>query len=320
MVLRWSDRKAHDDLIIIDGTRGIGKTTLLLKLLNTFEHHIATKLGRISGKITDEKAFFSWLSELFDYPINSIEEVHQYDASLEKPIVFLVDDIHNLFLGKIGGFVAYCAFLRVINLNTKNILWCLTVTSRAWSFLKGVFGEEQIYGKIFTMANWNDSEIQKLITIRHSQSGLPRKFDDSIKAYGSSGAIGEKTEAQFFRLLWGQSRGNPRAALMYWVSAITLHYSGYIDVGVPSFINSSVVSSLSDDSLFVLAALSRHDNLTLSELELVTNIADNIIKKCVRECQEKDLLWADDEERYRVSSRAQYVIDYFLMGKNFLYE
>lgn len=77
---------------------------------------------------------------------------------------------------------------------------------------------------------------------------------------------------------------------------------------------------MSDDALFILAAIARHDSLTHEELQEITGIPDNVIRKCIKEAHDKNLVWSDKEERIRISSRAQYVVDYFLIGKNFLYE
>ena len=166
----------------------------------------------------------------------------------------------------------------------------------------------------------SEQEIQKLILARHESTKFAITFDESIKAYGAGDGLGSQVQSQFFRLLWGQSRGNPRSALMYWVSAITAPSENHIHVGVPSFVNSALVASMSDQALFLLAAIARHESLTHEELARVTNIENTVIRKCLKEAQDKNLIWIDEVERVRISSKSQYVIDYFLIGKNFLYE
>jgi hypothetical protein len=107
---------------------------------------------------------------------------------------------------------------------------------------------------------------------------------------------------------------------MYWISAVSSPGPNEIHVGVPSFISSSAVGSMSDDALFILSAIARHECLTHEELRRVTRIEDTVIRKCLKEAANKNLIWMDEVARARISSRAQYVIDYFLIGKNFLYE
>ena len=210
--------------------------------------------------------------------------------------------------------------MELIGLRTRNTFWCLAVATHSWTYLQGVLGRDHFYGKTYKLRMWTDQEIQKLILNRHEATGYSRTFDESVSAYGTGNVLGEKTEVQFFRLLWGQSRGNPRAALMHWVSAISEPSSGNIHVGVPQFIESSIVGTMSTEALILLASIARHDSLTSHELIRSTGLDLLIVRKCLKEAHEKELIWSDTESRIRISSRAQGAIDYYLVGKNFLYE
>ncbi|PIS09810.1 MAG: hypothetical protein COT73_12710 [Bdellovibrio sp. CG10_big_fil_rev_8_21_14_0_10_47_8] len=316
----WLNGKASDDLLIIVGNRGMGKTTTIDHIHQRIAVNFQSKLLKVPAKIKSSAEMFHWLSEVLSSPVSSIEDVQKFDRQLKERIVFCVDDIQNLFLGVVGGFDGYRSFLEVISLKTSHIFWCLTVNSRSWAYLKGVMGPEHFYGRVLNLVPWKDFEIQKLILTRHKITKFNRTFDESIKAYGAGDSLGQQAEAQFFRLLWGQARGNPRSALMYWISAISYPSSGLIHVGIPSFVSSSLVASMSDDALFLLSAIARHECLTHEELRLITDIENTVIRKCLKEAHDKNLIWVDDGGRVRISSRAQYVIDYFLIGKNFLYE
>jgi hypothetical protein len=316
----WLDDRPTDDLVILVGNRGMGKTTALTHIFNRLKGRCQSYLFSVPPKIVNETELYRWISESLGSTIGSVDDVKLFDSALTEKIVLCVDDIQNLFVGAIGGFDAYKLFLEIISLKTKNIYWCLTVNSRSWSYLKGVFGPEHFYGKVLSLSAWRDFEIQKLILSRHKQTQFKRSFDESIKAYGAGDSLGQQAESQFFRLLWGQSRGNPRSALMYWISAVSSPGPNEIHVGVPSFISSSAVGSMSDDALFILSAIARHECLTHEELRRVTRIEDTVIRKCLKEAANKNLIWMDEVARARISSRAQYVIDYFLIGKNFLYE
>lgn len=322
-VFSWIDGKTSDDLLIIVGNRGLGKSTTLKHI----HQNVVEKIGientfyeRLTTKLLHPVDVFQWLSGIFKEEVDSIDAVQKLDNNLDRKIVLCVDDIHNLFLGYVGGFYAYRTFLEIINLKTKNIYWCLTVNSRSWMYLKGVLGQEHFYGQVLTLGPWKDYEIQKLILSRHEITGYSKTFDRSIKAYSAGDDMGQQVETQFFRLLWGQARGNPRSALMYWVSAVSSPVPKQIHVGVPSFVSSQHVSSMSDEALFILSAIARHDNLTQNELNQITSIQHLVVRKCLKEAEDKELIWQDKFGRFRVSSRAQNVIDYFLIGKNFLYE
>ncbi len=315
----WLQGEISDDLVILSGYRGIGKTTNMSTILGRIQHP-HKKMAGVPAKICDSEELYQWLSGLAGREIKSVRHFLEYDQSLGEKQVFLVDDIHNLFLARIGGFQCYRLFNEIVALQTKNIFWCLSVNNHAWEYLRGVFGEEHFYGKTYEMRMWTDAEIQNLIMARHHVTGYGRSFDRSIMAYGAHNVLGEQVETQFFRLLWGQSRGNPRSALMYWVSAISQPSGEMIHVGVPKFIESALVGAMSDNAHLLLAAIARHDSLTFGEMMEVTGVDGLVVRKCLKEALDLELLWMDDKGRYRISSRAQNAIDYFLIGKNFLYE
>lgn len=316
----WINNKSSDDLVIIVGNRGMGKTTTIDHIHRKLSPKVSSTHHKVPLRLTSNDEFFAWLSKMLDADIKSINDFVAYDRERAEKLVLCIDDMQNLFLGVIGGFKVYKTFLEVASLKTSNVFWCLTVNSHSWAYLKGILGAEHFYGKILTISPWRDFEIQNLILARHESTKFRITFDESIKAYGAGDGLGSQVQSQFFRLLWGQSRGNPRSALMYWVSAITAPSEKHIHVGVPSFVNSALVASMSDQALFLLAAIARHESLTHEELARVTNIGNTVIRKCLKEAQDKQLIWIDEVERVRISSKSQYVIDYFLIGKNFLYE
>lgn len=317
----WNSGETIQNLFLIVGNRGLGKTTMLTYVAsNVRSKSLNAAVLATPPKITQIEDLYLWLSEALGSHIVSREDLQLLDSTLAVRLFVAVDDIHNLFLGYVGGFSAYREFLNILNSPLKNICWGLTVNSRAWTLLKGVVGNEHFSGKILTLKPWKDFEIQNLIIQRHNKTGFSRSFDKNIAAYGAQDSFGQQVEMQFFRLLWGQARGNPHTALTHWVSAISLRPGKSIHVGIPDFIDSKVVSEMSDDALFTLSALARHDSLNLAELVLVTEISELTLRKCIKEALDKELIWQDSSARLRVASRAQYVLDYYLVGKNFLYE
>jgi len=316
----WMFKNTSDDLAIIVGNRGMGKTTIIDHIHRKLESKVRSVYQKVPLRTIYEVQFFQWISSLLSAEIKSIQDFITFENNLDEKIVLCVDDLQNLFLGTIGGLHVYKIFLEIISLRTRHLFWCLSINSHSWAYLNGILGKEHCYGKVFVISPWKDFEIQRLIRSRHESTGYEITFDDSIKAYGAGDGVSSQVESQFFRLLWGQSRGNPRSALMYWISAITLPRTKHIHVGVPSFVNSNLVATMSDQSLIILAAIARHESLTHEELQQVTSIENTIIRKCLKEAEDKNLIWLDSDSRVRISSKAQYVIDYFLIGKNFLYE
>lgn len=315
----WLENRSSENVIALVGNQGIGKTTSLKWIFDNI-HADRKYFCGVPAKIATTEDLFSWLSVSLRVPVTKVEDFIKMESALEKKIVIVLDDVHNMFVSKLGGFAAYRQFLEIINLQTAKIFWCFSTSTHAWTYLKGVYGEEHFHGKVHELKMWSDIEIQKLISNRHEVTEYSRLFDNSISAYAAGGTIGEKVESHFFRLLWGQSRGNPRSALMYWISALSEPRAKEIYVGVPKFIKAEVVSGMSNNALIILAGIARHDNLSLDELEQITYLEKLVIRTIIKESIQKQLVWMDANGRIRIASRAQHAIEYYLIGKNFLYE
>ncbi|MBS1983529.1 MAG: AAA family ATPase [Bdellovibrionales bacterium] len=320
----WNSGQSEEDAIILHGNRGFGKSTLV-KHITEHLSEVAFRTLAVPAKTTTRETFWSFLGDGVGTSLRSSADFLNFDKSLSRKMVIFLDDAQNLFLSKIGSFDAYRELQNIVNLQTSNVFWCIVMNSRSWNYLKGVFGREHFYGRDLEARPWTDVEIQSLILSRQKRSGYGMRFDDKIKAYSEGAeqglALGSQAEVQFFRLLWGQSRGNPRSALVYWLTALDYHSSERtILVGVPRFLSSGLTIGLSDDALFILAAISKHENLDFIELRMVTGISESVIKRGLKRMEDAELIWRDEAQRFRVSPRAQYFVDFYLLGKNFLHE
>ena len=314
----WRDERIEEDGYVVTGAKGIGKSTTLRE---AFEQLDVEKkfLIRVPPKITSTKDFFSFLSKQLNAPLTSIEDLVQLHDTMESHHVLFFDNAQNFFLGTPEGFEAYKTLLECVNLPTTKLFWLFSFDRRSWDHLQGIFGKDHIFGKTLEIKSWNDVEIQNLIIQRHNLTGFELRFDRLISAFQSSQDQGGQVETQFFRLLWGQSRGNPRIALALWLSALTDLGRKRIFVGVPEFNRVKGLSDASDDSLFVYAAIVRHENISILELHNVTHLSEAIVKRALRYGEDYGILQVKDR-RVQVRPLAQHSLNNYLLGKNFIYE
>lgn len=316
----WLTNNSEVDAIIIYGDKGIGKTSLLKKVQSETKN-AKTIYFDIHGKITSGADLFTLIGDLIGQKFSSASEFLEIDKTMPKTVIFL-DNAQNVFLSQQQGFDAYRSLNDLMNLQTVNVFWCLAFNRRSWDYLRGVFGQEHFYGLEFDVRSWSDVEIQKLIEERHRATGYSLTFDKVITAVHRSDNMdgASQVEAQFFRLLWGQSRGNPRAAILLWLSALSYLGDKKILVSIPEFSRIDELNNMSDETLFVLATIVRHENLNVKELLKVTNIQSGKIKRAVKFCEDKQLIRISTDDRFRITPQAQYFVNSYLLGKNFLYE
>jgi hypothetical protein len=275
----------------------------------------------VTGKLSGPQELFNMVGDLIGAKFSNAKEFLEVDQKQEKTVIIL-DNAQNIFLGKQHGLDAYRGLIDLMNLQTINTYWCLVFNRRSWDYLRGVFGDEHFYGLELNVRSWSDVEVQKLIEERHKATGFKLSFDKVIAAVHQSDSPSgaNQVEAQFFRLLWGQSRGNPRAAILLWLSALRYMGDQRVLVSVPEFSKIDELINMSDETLFILSAIVRHENLDLSEMIEVTHIQPAKIKKAVKYCEDKKLIEMSMDERFRVTPQAQYFVNNYLLGKNFLYE
>lgn len=317
----WNTDKTHDDLLLLYGSYGIGKTCLLNIIQKRLKEKVCVARIRFSTKVTQPEQFLKLLSEALGTEIKTNEDLLGFDGSTEKTVI-MMDDIHNLFLNTPEGLDAYRTLIELTNLQLGNIFWCLTCNQRALDHLNGVFGSDHFMGQKIELLSWTDSEVQDLILKRHKLSGFRLYYDNVISAVHKGDILESSSdlEVQFFRLLWGQSRGNPLTAQELWLTSVSQVGESAIRVTVPKFASSKSISELSDDALMVFSIIAKHENLSFSELEKVSGMPLRVILHSIKIGEDNSLLErVGNERRWRLHPKSQYVVQAQLSGRNYIY-
>lgn len=321
----WIDEKTEEHSMVLYGDKGVGKTTLLKHIQRHFEkdNHVNVFYSKVDGKLNKKEDFHKYFSNLFGTELNDGNkfDIINFDKAQEKKILIILDEAQNLFLSESGGFQAYYELINFVNLNTENIFWVLSLNKFSWLFLDRAFGRQQFFRNVFHLKGWSDAKIKELIYKRHNQSKFKLSFDMLIAATKSEEEIDRYSsiEAKFFKLLWELSSGNPRAALILWLTALKRKNNHSFNVNVPRLTEYSILSELSDDTLFVLASILTHENLTSKEITHVTNLPMGIVRNAIKVGLENDLLFRHKSGRYMIDVMAQNNIIKFLKSKNFIY-
>jgi hypothetical protein len=224
-------------------------------------------------------------------------------------------------VGALGGFEGYRALGDLVNAPTDSLFWVAAINRRSWEYLDGVYGKNHCFRRVIETPAWPDTDIRQLILSRHGLSGLRISYEDIIGAVQSvteESAVAQ-LEEQFFRLLWRESRGNPRAAMVLWLSALAPDPDGSLRVGIPRHQEYHALETAGDDTLFVFAAIIRHENLALEEIVEAVNLPERVVRHAVRIGMEQGAVARFPDGRYRVTPEAQFALNHLLERRNFLY-
>ncbi|MEM9489934.1 MAG: AAA family ATPase, partial [Myxococcota bacterium] len=136
----WTGERRGGSVMLV-GDAGMGKSTALNLLEGTLGQPVLRCTLR--HKYTAPAAMIARLAELLlshhpnDGPLSESDLVTRLTARFEKEgrQIVAIDNCHNLFLRKVGGFEAWEAFTRIINTSSDRIFWVLTCDRAAWDYL-----------------------------------------------------------------------------------------------------------------------------------------------------------------------------------------
>jgi len=316
----WLSDSSQEHSLAIYGDRGLGKSTILARVAaqNT---SITVLKTSIPPKILNRGQLFRHFGDLLEIDLESgFSQLIEKDKKSE-PTLILIDEAHNMFLSKVGGFEAFKAFLELINAQTENTFWCACFSTYSWRYVNSVFGRNHYFRAIKKISPWTEEEISNLIISRHKSSGYQLSYDAILAAAQNleESVSTDYIEAKFFRLLWEQSGGNPRIAIELWFSALTKQRGLTLRVGLPRLSKKALIYQLSDDAHFVYTEILRHDNLSTREACEVTNLPEGVVRHALKIGLENDFLERNKQDRYRVTTVMQHQVVQALRKKNFIY-
>jgi len=319
----WVNETSEEHSLVVYGDKGIGKTTLLKKIGNTWAQRddFAVKYAKVPAKLIKKSDLYLFVAELLGEDASENFDLIQYDRKLGKRTLLVLDETQNIFLSQTKGFDAYYALINLINLNTQNLFWVMSFNKYSWLYLDRAFGRIQYFRNIFEIKGWSDTKIKELIMNRHRKADFRLSFDLLISATRSQDEIDRYSsiESKFFKLLWELSRGNPRSALTLWISALSPKNHNTFNVNVPIENELEGIDKLSDGLLFVISHLLKHENLLASEIEKTTDLPKGIVRNAIKIGLEKKYFYKDERSRYMVDISSQHGLVRYLRLRNFIY-
>lgn len=315
----WIDNPNEENSIAVCGHKGSGKSSLIDQIKKNYQEKLNFVEIEIDKRISSEDELLTKIYESLGLEkSDSLMGLIKADKELGKKIIF-IDKSHNLFTSTLGGFGAYKKLTEILNARFENIFWIASFNENSWDFLSAVYSKNESFRFIYKLRGWSDTDIQKMIMKRHDLSDYRLSFDKILKAIGNYDSESlEEAQEQFFRVLWEQSQGNPSIASYLWLSSLTFVGNKRIYIGLPQNDGLKELSSFSDNTLFVLAAIVKHENLSVSQAMKVTNLDEGIVRYAMKLGLENDILLRDKRGQYSLFVRYNFRIINYLKKKNLI--
>jgi len=315
----WVEGRSEANSIALYGDKGVGKSRLLAELERSMAPRIRVVRLPVPPKVTTMGELRGLIERATGIDLEAGAGRRPEPESTR--ILLLLDEAQNLFLAKPGAFEAARGLRELLLRMGEAVFWCLAFNRYSWAYLSDTIELDQAFHFVHRVSAWSEEDISALLTKRHESTQFAHTYDADL--YSLQGvSLGEsqaEVESQYHRMIWDQSRGNPRIAQMIWLSSLRSAGEKRLAVGLPPRPDLRRLDSLSDDYFFVFAAILRHENLNTNELEGVLGLSSTSLRGILSKSEEMKVL-ERSRDRYRISPLWQGLMTQVLVGKNMIYD
>ena len=322
----WQEERVEGSVALVGGA-GMGKSTGMRLLTVMLGEPVP--VYKVVEKYTRPDELFPGLAELLQLPETPTSESGFVAALVahcaqNQRRVLALDNCHNFFLRKVGGFAAWETFTRIVNRSSSDIFWVLSFNDVSWDYLRNIAGGVPFLRRIVRIPPWTDEELRRMILTRMRRAKYRTNFTDllvtRLEGMNSSTQI-IRTSQGYFRLLWDFTNGNPRVASHFWLcSLVPDEKKRRVRVHLFASPRMQELEQLPDDMAFVLAALVEHENITPDELATVSNVSIEFAHFALQYGRERGYMWRNPEtRRTQLSTRWQQPIIRYLKRRHLLY-
>ncbi len=310
---------------IIHGEKGSGTSSLINNFVNEI-NGLEVYRYRVSSNITTEAELHNLLNEFL-----KTKETKSIDDLIEivnkgKKKVFIIEQCHNLFLRKIGGFQALEKILEFITATSYNVFWLLEINSFSYQYLNKTIIIEQYFKHVVALKSLDDNQIVDLILKRHRVSGynidfLPNGLNIQEKKKIKKLTKEERQEflkKLFFTRLNEFSQSNISLALLFWLRSTRKVEKNTIYLERLPRLKFEFLKTLKDDVVFTLYILVLHSSISSADYAIVMQIPEDRAKRQLLVLEERGVLRLE-EGLYRINHLLYRQIVSMLRNRNIIH-
>lgn len=270
------DRFANVTLI---GEKGSGVTSVINYFFKSKSVDIPILRYNLNQKVFTPESYFNLFNKILDSKgFESNQQIIDHLNGLPGTRVVVIENLHHMFIKKVGGFECLHMFFDLMANTLKKVLWIGAFTPPTWNYLNKTIGIAGFFTNEILLERMSKDTIEQIIFKRNRLSGYHIHFnaDEKALAVKTFQKMGEERRQEYLRnYFFGGLRrisgGNISIAQLYWLRS-TMNVSGQtISINMLKDIDFSFIKNLSDDYLFVLQIIIQHDGLTLEDFALAAN-------------------------------------------------
>lgn len=313
----WLEERSPQNRLMVVGRPGSGKRSLVDLAQRLYGDQVRFVRIRFAERVLDESSLLEMLREglgLQEAPPD-LEAAAAVLASQPRTILAL-EGVHQLFLSSLGGFSLLRSLIVLWRITPRNIFWLCTGGYHAQAYLNRALDSEA--ETTLELPLWTEDALRHLILEGHRRTGYELEYDPEIWSQPSSESQSQGLEAQFFRLLWEQSGGNPATARAIWLHSLEARETSLLAT-LPNSNLVSRVQAAPTPTHLVLAAVVRHESLTEADAARATDLSPRVVRLALAQAAEWGVLRSSEQGTYRVDPLWVKDVETLLKRKNMLY-
>jgi hypothetical protein len=292
-------------IVAIVGERGSGKSELARRAVR--DRSSAIVLHCRGGGV---EALRLRLLESLDLPADATDAavVGRLGAPPQQsgapPVAIVIDDAERLVVPAVGGLDALDALLVLARAASQQCVWVFCFGSVMWQFVEKARSVYPLFDEVLKMRPWSEQRIGELLRARCDAAAIQPSFRALSDAAASDSAdavrFARQTEADYHRLLWDASGGNPGVALHLWRDALRVAPDGAVLVTLFSLPDTRDLQRLPPDMAFVLRAVLRLERVAAEQIARSTMLTLPEVNEALHFAERRG--WLEQRERvYRVT-------------------
>lgn len=309
----------------IIGEKGCGVTSTLNSFLKKIPK-IDTIRADLSEKIYTDEKYFSFFNSLLETKgIQSNKELIEFLNAAQEDKIIIIENLHHMFLKKVGGFESMEMLFELISHTTKKVLWIGVFTPQTWNYLDKTIAISNYFTNEIVMEQLGYETIKDIILKRINDESTKIEFTPNEETKESKSFQNldddEKQlylQERFFKLLHKHSNGNISLAQLYWIRSMSATDEKNLTIKEIDDFDYSFIKNLSAEALFALQALILHDGLTIGDFAVVMHESKAECRKILISMLERGLL-IQPHKKYNINPAIYKPVHDYLSSKNFIH-
>ncbi|QOY51981.1 hypothetical protein [Candidatus Sulfurimonas baltica] len=309
----------------IIGEKGCGVTSILNSFLKKIPQTDTIRVDLHEKIYTSDKYFEFFNSLLKTDGIKSNKELIDFLNNIKDRKIIIIENLHHMYLKKVGGFESMEMLFEVISYTTKNIFWIGVFTQQTWNYLDKTISISNYFTSEIVMQELSYETIKEIIFKRIDYKSSKIKFipnEDTLESKTFQSLDNDKKqlflEEKFFKLLHKLSNGNISLAQLYWIRSISINNEKTLNIKEIDDFDHSFIKNISEEALFTLQALILHDGLTINDFAIIMHESISESRKILMPMLEKGLL-IQPHNKYNINPAIYKSVYDFLSSKNFIH-